>query len=213
MITEIVFYLLQKGAHKEAKRITTGEIADAIGVSQQTASRKLIELEKDGQLERVMGKVRLTDKAIVEVRKCVSEVLASLEGTGMIFRGKVVRGLGEGSFFVGQKEYVAQFKKKLGFMPFKGTLNLFIDAEDVEKRLTLREEKPIEIPGFSKGKRKFGKIAAYKCMIGGLPGAIVFPDYSQHGLQTLEIISSFNLRKELKLEDGAIVPVEIAAHD
>jgi len=213
MISEIVFYLLQKGAHKEEKRITTGEIAEAIGVSQQTASRKLIELENDGQLERVGGKVRLTDKAIVEIRKCVSEVLESLKGTGMVFRGKLVRGLGEGGFFVGQKEYAAQFKKKLGFVPFKGTLNLFIDAEDVEKRLTLRERTPITITGFSKGKRNFGKISAYKCVIGGLPCAIVFPEMSQHGLQTLEVISSFNLRKELKLEDGSFVPVEIVADE
>jgi len=209
MISDIVFFLLRKGAQKEPTRVTTGEIAGEIGVSQQTASRKLIQLEKDGQIERTGGRILVTEKAVSKVRKLIKEVLGSLEGSSMIFRGRLVRGLGEGSFFVGQKEYSREFKKKLGFTPFKGTLNLFIDAEDVEKRITLREEKPIEVPGFAKGKRRFGKIAAYRCVIGGLPGALVFPEMSQHGLQTLEIISSFNLRKELRLEDGSIVPVEI----
>ena len=55
MISEIEFYLLKKGAHKEPKRITTNDIADETGISQQTASRKLIELEKDEMIERMGG--------------------------------------------------------------------------------------------------------------------------------------------------------------
>ena len=209
MISDIVFYLLRKGAHREPQRITTGEIAAQIGVSQQTASRKLILLEKAGELERAGGKVKLTEKALVEARRCVREVLDSLKGTGLVFSGKVVPGLGEGSFFVGQKEYVDGFRKKLGFAPFKGTLNVFIEADDVEKRLVLREQKPIEIPGFVRGKRRFGRIDAYKCVAGGLPCALIFPEMSQHGLQMLELISPVNLRKSLKLEDGSVLPVEV----
>jgi CTP-dependent riboflavin kinase len=88
MISDIVFYLLKKGAHREPKRITTGEIAEQLGVSQQTASRKLIELEKNGDLERSGGKVRLTEKSLVEVRRLMREVLDSLKGTGLVFTGR-----------------------------------------------------------------------------------------------------------------------------
>lgn len=209
MISDIIFYLLRKGCHKEPKRITTGEIASHIGVSQQTASRKLISLEKTGQLERSSGKIFLTDKAIAEVRRLVKEVLDSLEGTSMVFEGSVVKGLGEGAYYLNQEGYVSQFRKKLGFRPFPGTLNLLISTEDIEKRILLRQQKPIELSGFKKGNRTFGKLAAYKCVMNGAPGALVFPERSQHGLQVLEIVSPFNLRKKLGLADGALVRAEI----
>ena len=75
MISEIELYLLQKGAHKEPKRITTNDIAAETGVSQQTASRKLIELEKGGKIERVGAKLFLTPKAVEGMRKFVREAL------------------------------------------------------------------------------------------------------------------------------------------
>ncbi|MCX6772508.1 MAG: CTP-dependent riboflavin kinase [Candidatus Micrarchaeota archaeon] len=209
MISDIIFYLLRKGCHKEPKRITTGEIAEHIGVSQQTASRKLISLEKGGQIERTGGKIYLTGKAISEVRKLVKEVLDSLEGTSMVFDGSVVKGLGEGAYYLCQDEYTSQFKKRLGFKPFCGTLNILINAEDIEKRIMLRQQKAIEIPGFKKGNRTFGKLAVYKCVIKGTPAALVFPERSQHGLQVLEIVSPLQLRKKFNFIDGANVQVEV----
>ena len=73
----------------------------------------------------------------------------------------------------------------------------------------LRQQKGIEIPGFRKGSRTFGKLAVYKCMMNGIPGAIVFPERSQHGLQVLEVVSPYNLRKKLKLDDGSKLRVEV----
>ena len=212
MISDIVFYLLKKGAHREPKRITTGEIADYIGVSQQTASRKLISLEKSGELSREGGKIFVTEKAISQVRKLLKEVLDSLEGTTIVFSGKVVAGLGEGAYYVNQKPYLKEFDSKLCFKPFPGTLNVSVGEEDIEKRLLLREQKPITISGFRSNGRSFGKIEAYRCSVSGVPAAIVFPERSIHGLQTLEIISSFNLRKKLNLSDGADVKVEVVAN-
>ena len=209
MVPDIIFYLLQRGAHREPVKITTGEIAEGIGVSQQTASRKLITLEREGAVERVGGKIILTSKAVSRVREFVAEVLESLKGTSMTFSGSVTVGLGKGAYFVSQKGYMGGFQKKLGFKPFAGTLNIKIDDEDIEKRITLREQAPIEIPGFRKGKESFGKIACYKCVVNGAAGAIVFPENSQHGLSVLEIVSPFNLRKKLNLQDGSRVTVEM----
>ena len=209
IVPDIVFYLLQKGAHKEPKRITTGEIAEGIGVSQQTASRKLIALEHDGTVVREGGAISLTPQAVSRVRAYVSEVLESLKGEAMVFSGAVASGIGKGAYFVSQKEYSIAFKKHLDFVPFAGTLNVKIDGEDVEKRITLREQKPILVPGFSRGKTTFGKIDCYRCMINGLPGAVIFPEMSVHGLQVLEVISPFNLRKKLSLADGTQVTVEM----
>ena len=206
---DIVFYLLQKGAHREPKRITTGEIAEGIGVSQQTASRKLIALEQEGAVARKGGAISLTPLAVSRVRAFVSEVLESLQGEATVFTGGVAAGIGKGAYFVSQKEYSDGFKKHLDFSPFPGTLNVKIEGEDIEKRITLREQPPIRVPGFSKGKTTFGKIDCYRCMISGLPGAVIFPEMSVHGLQVIEIISPFNLRKKLSLSDGSKVTVEM----
>jgi riboflavin kinase len=209
MVPDIIFYLLRLGAHKGPVKVTTSELAEGIGVSQQTASRKLISLQREGAVERVGGKIMLTHKAVGRVREFVSGVLESLKGTSVSFGGSLIIGLGRGAYFVSQKEYMGQFRKKLGFSPFAGTLNVKIDEADIEKRLTLREQPAIEIKGFAKGKRRFGKIACYKCAVGGLPCAIIFPEMSGHGLSVLEVISPFNLRKRLSLSDGSRITVEI----
>jgi len=209
IVPDIIFFLLQKGAHREPKRITTSEIADGIGVSQQTASRKLIALEREGAVTRSAGAISLTPLAVSRVRKFVSEVLESLKGSSTSFTGSVVAGIGKGAHFVSQKEYMDGFKRLLDFSPFAGTLNVKIEGEGIEKRITLREQAPIRVPGFSRGKISFGKIDCYRCMINGLPGAVIFPEMSVHGLQVLEVISPFNLRKKLSLSDGSKVNVEI----
>ena len=209
IVPDIVFYLLQKGAHREPMRITTGEIAEGIGVSQQTASRKLIALEQEGAVVRTGGAISLTPKAVSRVRAFVSEVLGSLKGEATLFSGSVSSGIGKGAHFVSQKEYMDGFKKHLDFSPFAGTLNVKIEGEDIEKRITLREQKPILVPGFTKGKTSFGKIDCYRCVINGLPGAVIFPEMSVHGLQVIEVISPFNLRKKLSLSDGSNVSVEM----
>ncbi len=209
IVPDIIFYLLQKGAHREPMRITTGEIAEGIGVSQQTASRKLIALEREGAVTRSAGAILLTPHAISRVRKFISEVLGSLKGESTLFSGAVSPGIGKGAHFVSQKEYMAGFKKLLDFSPFAGTLNVKIEGEDIEKRITLRERAPILVPGFTKGKATFGKIDCYRCVINGLPGAVIFPEMSVHGLQVIEVISPFNLRKKLSLSDGSKVDVEM----
>lgn len=209
MISDIIFYLLKKGCHKEPRSITTGEIAGHIGVSQQTASRKLIQLEKSGELSRSGGRIFLTEKAVASVRRLMKEVLDSLEGSALIFEGALVKGLGEGGYYLCQDGYAQQFRKKLGFRPFCGTLNLLISAEDIEKRIILRQQKGIELTGFRKANRTFGKVMAYKCVVNGIPGAIVFPERSQHGLQVLEIVSPAHLRKKLKVADGSRMRVEV----
>lgn len=209
MIPDIVFYLLKKGCYSEPKRITTGEIASQVGVSQQTASRKLIRLEKDALIRRHDGRVQVTEKAVREVRHFINEILSSLEGSALSFEGTVVQGLGEGAYYLSQNGYVSQFKERLGFKPFPGTLNITLSSEEIEKRLLLRQKKPLEIRGFRKGNRTFGKIEAYRCALLGLPCAIVFPERSVHGLQVLEIVSIFNLRKKLGLHDGSKIRLEV----
>lgn len=208
MAQNIIFYLVKRGAHREPVRATTGDIALATGMSQQTASRRLISLEKEGKVIRQGGAISLTPKAVAEVHDFVRSILSALEGGQITFSGKVVSGLGQGAYYLSQKSYQEQIKKKLGFAPFKGTLNVDVGDEGIEKRMALHDLPAVKISGFTSGKKTFGSIDAYQCVINGMSGAIVFPSRSQHGLRVLEIIAPFSLRKKLGLADGSAVNIE-----
>jgi len=209
MVSETLLYLLKRGAHRSPLQITTGEMARELSISQQTASRRLISLEKEGIIERKEGGILLSKKAVSEARHLLRGLLDSLDEARMVFEGKVVTGLGEGAYFLSKAGYQSQFKKKLGFSPYAGTLNLSIPPEDIDKRMLLREKKPIEISGFRAGGKTFGKISAYRCVVGGIPSAIVFPERSTHGLQVLEIVAPVKLREKLRLQDGSPLQVEL----
>ncbi|MFA4982971.1 MAG: DUF120 domain-containing protein [Candidatus Micrarchaeia archaeon] len=209
MMSGTILYLLKRGAHREPLRITTGELAEGLSISQQTASRRLLSLEKEGIIKRKDGGILLSKKAVSEARSLLRGLLASLDEERLVFEGKVVTGLGEGAYYFSKEGYMRQFKKKLGFSPFAGTLNLSIPPEDIDKRMLLREKKPIEISGFKSCGRSFGRISAYRAVAGGIPSAIVFPERSTHGLQVLEIVAPSSLRKKLGLQDGSSLQVEL----
>ena len=202
MFDDLLAALLKKGAHLEPLSITTGELAAELGVSQQTASRWLIRLEKQGRVARSKSSVYVKREAFERMKReylslqHVFDIELEFE-----FTGKVVKGLGEGAFFISMPQYAAQIKKKLGFYPYPGTLNVKISPEHVEKRLRLKANPPIVIEGFSKGPRTFGKIFCYRCNIEGILGALVFPARSTHGLNVLELIAPIELRKALGLKD------------
>jgi riboflavin kinase len=208
MIPDIIFYMIKKGAHKEEKTITTFELAQELNFSQQTASRKLLELEKEGKIRRNGSKIYVLPSTIDEIKKRVRELLRMIDEK-IWLKGKISSGLGEGKYYMSQKEYVKQFQKKLYFKPYPGTLNLILNDDQIEKRILLREKEPIIIEGFKTKKRTFGKIYVYRCSLNGIQCAIIFPERSVHGLKTIEIISPYNLREKLNLADGQEVEIEI----
>jgi riboflavin kinase, archaea type len=206
MLPELVVYLLGKNAHREGAKLTTKEMANELDVSQQTISRWMIELEQMGFLDRSNREIRLSQKAVSEAEKVYNVLKASLEKNRQyLFSGKVVAGLGTGSSFLKIKGYSESLQKKLGFKPFPGTLNVRIPPEEIELRLSLRQGKEIDIPGFEHGGKRFGKLAIFKAKLFGEPAAVIFPEMSHHGLDVLEIISPDNLRQRYKLADGSAV--------
>ena len=48
-------------------------------------------------------------------------------GNNKVLSGIVVKGLGEGSFFMSMGHYKKEIKKKLGFNAYEGTLNIKIN--------------------------------------------------------------------------------------
>lgn len=211
MLPDLVVYLLGKNAHREGVKLTTKEMASELDVSQQTISRWMIELEQQGLLDRSNREIKLSQKAVTEAEKVYMVLRASLEKNRIfMFSGKVVPGLGTGGAFLKLKGYTESVQKLLGFKVYPGTLNVKIPAEQIDLRLSMRGLKPVEIPGFETGGKRYGKLSMYKAKIFGEPAGVVFPEMSHHGLDVLEIISPDNMRERYKLKDGADIEIIVA---
>jgi riboflavin kinase len=126
----------------------------------------------------------------------------------IIFKGKVLSGIGEGRYYTEQSGYVEQFKEKLGFVPFPGTLNIEIELIERNKLRMLKDSNAININDFKNKNRTFGAVRCFRAKINGIDGAIVLP-LRTHYSNVLELISEFHLRKKLNLKDGDCVEIII----
>ena len=120
-------------------------------------------------------------------------------------RGRVFSGGGKGSFFVNLPWARKQFKDKLGFNPYPGTLNLKLTpGTDVDKLRNTTKGIKIESPqGFCEG-RCFKALVMEK-----LWGAVVVPDVPGYPSDLLEILAPVNLREKLGLKDRMEIEVTV----
>jgi riboflavin kinase, archaea type len=214
--TPILFKLAELGAHDRSVRASTGELAKALSISQQSASRLLVEMEKVGLIERQrQGRyqtVQLTEaglESLAEIYSLLSRVFEPAK-KDLMLTTTVFSGLGEGSYYMSLDGYRKQFRAKLGFDPFPGTLNLRIQGEDLGKRKMMEGFSPIEIEGFANEKRTYGGAYCYRALINEkLRGAVIVPIRAHYGEDVIEVIAPYQLRKQLHLKDGDAVGVKI----
>ncbi len=205
-----LLHLVRLGAGTSFANISTSKLGDSVGLSQQAASLRLIELQRAGLIERAHSgrglAVRLTQEGLRAVESFLAEANTSLDrGKAELgFRGALFTGLGEGGYYISLKGYSKSFARALGFEPFPGTLNLRLDNEAmVEQRRRLDALQGIEIPGFTDGKRTYGPVKVFRARIAGRhPGAVLAIERTHYDSSVLEIISPVNLRKALRLKDG-----------
>ena len=120
--------------------------------------------------------------------------------------GKIVSGMGKGTFFMSQDFYIRQFQDKVDFKPFEGTLNVKIDLEAIKSMMEI----PKNRFGLIHGEGKFGDVKFIKATLNGeVTGALVFPAKSEHTEEVLEFIADTNLRKRFKFVDDDQVTIEI----
>lgn len=120
-------------------------------------------------------------------------------------KGRVFSGGGTGSLFVNLPWAKKQFKEKLGFNPYPGTLNLqLLPRTDVKE---LRNgTKGIKI----KSPEDFHEGRCFKALImEKLWGAVVVPEVPKYPHDLLEIIAPVNLRETLGLKDGMEIEVTV----
>lgn len=210
--------LAEMGAHRRTAKISTEYLAEKLGISQQTASRHLIELERRKWIQRTItpegSLIKIAGIGRKKIQRLYSNLRFLIEATyppSVTLEGTVFTGLGEGAYYISKDIYRKQFIEKLGFDPYPGTLNLKLTTDyDLKTRTELETYPAIEIEGFKNENRTFGLVKCYPAMIDNkAKGALVLALRSHYDTSVLEVIAPICLRKQLNLKDGLKVKVEV----
>jgi riboflavin kinase len=206
--------LALKGNIYDYNPLSSRELGKLLGLSQQSASKKILELLEFELITRKMGArkqlVKITSKGLEILRKEYSQyqkIFDSLEH--LTLRGTLVSGLGEGQYYISQDYYMEQFQKKLWFKPYPGTLNLKIEGNELSKLQILKDSEGIMVEGFESEGRTFGLVKCFLTDIQNVECAVILP-LRTHYSDVLEIISRHYLRDVLKLNDGDIVEIVVS---
>ena len=124
----------------------------------------------------------------------------------MELTGRLVTGAKQASLFTQLDWVMKQCVEKLGFIPYPGTLNLEIVADDLGLLPELKNEKGVEL---LPPDQNFCVATVWPIHIGGYEGAVVVPAKSVniHNEKIVEIISGEKLRNVLNIEDGDLVTI------
>jgi len=199
-ITALRRIALMGGLH-DYVALSSRELGDMLDMSQQSASKRILELLDSKLIERDLGarrqRIRITSKGSDMLRKEYIEYQKIFEMKDeLVIKGTVVEGMGEGQYYVTQPGYMEQFVQKLGFKPYEGTLNVKLLATEHHKLEPLRNG------------RTFGDVHCIPASIQNVECAVVLPRRS-HYEDVLEVICKFHLRRTLGLEDGDQIEVRI----
>ncbi len=192
--------------------ISSSELGECLGVSQQTASRYLSDLELGGFIERSRGGrgqfISLTRKGLdvldgvyLNLKTFFDEI-----GTPILIKGRVVQGFGEGAYYV--KEYSKSLREGLGFEPFFGTLNI----KPLRPFPFLEKYVVGEVKGFSKGGRSFGSLKYVSAILsssGWTEDCFIIIPKRTHHLSELEVVCEHGLREKHGIKDGDLLQVEL----
>jgi riboflavin kinase len=216
MDIQALLKIASEGGLEKPVKLSSSKLASALGTSQQTAARKLKSLERDGLITREVlprgQTLRITSKGremLGGIHHNLSTVFGR-EPTAFTICGTITTGVGEGEYYMKLKEYSEQFKEKLGFKPFPGTLNLKIrGGEDLKNRQRLAEFPGIAISGFKKDNRTFGSVKCFNAEIEGIDGAVIIPSRTHHSSDTVEVIAGEKIKDSLSANEGDRICVRL----
>ena len=215
-------FIALQGGTRHPIHISSINLSKNLGVSQQSASRYLIELVEKGYLERRLAQggqvVTVLNKGIAILRKEFSEY-SLIFGTQkeIEMKGILETGLGEGGYYISKKGYMKQFQKKLSWKPYEGTFNLRLNDDEVPKIEAMKAAEGILIEGFEQEGRTFGKAWVFKCSLKNgkeivKECAIISPKRT-HYRRVVEVISPIFLRGKLKAADGDMFTIKVDLGD
>lgn len=194
-------------------KLSCSALADHLGSSSQTASRRLQRLEEIGLITReTVGDgqwVTITEDGMHTMRDEYETYRQIFEGAPMVeLVGHVTGGMGEGRHYISLDGYMQQFRERLGYEPFPGTLNLELTDHSVRRRPGLTRATSIRIDGWSDDDRTYGPATCYPAVVEGDRGStvedahVIEPERTHHDETNLEVIAPIKLRDTLGLDDG-----------
>jgi riboflavin kinase len=196
--------------------LSSQSLGGELGISPQTAARRLQDLEKRSLLSRSVTpdgqKVSITREGEEALRREYADYCRIFQngGEGYCLSGTVISGLGEGRYYMSLEPYVRQFVRFLGFEPYPGTLNIRISPSCLVLRKRLDQKEWMNIEGFIAEGRTFGRARCLPCRIGTTPCGIIIPGRSHYPDDILEIIAPVSLRDAYHLHDTDEVTIEVA---
>jgi riboflavin kinase len=210
-------YLLSKGAKHNYVTVTTSLLGKNIKKSQQAASKHLLELEQNQFIERIINgrniSVKITAKGFSEMVKLAAVLQKSLDSfpSHVELKGILVSGMGEGAYYMALKGYTKQFKSKIGYVPFPGTLNVRLDQKTHQEAIKQFETlEGIKIQSFSDGKRTYGWVKCFPAKLNNsISCELIMLERTHHDDSVVELISKICLRKTGKLKDGSKISIKI----
>lgn len=121
--------------------------------------------------------------------------------------GELCSGLGEGTTFTRIDWVAREFRDKLGYVPYPGTLNLILSGDAWEQtRERLQQAAGIAIvPPRGYCAAKCFEVLINDC----IEGAAVLPEVADYPPDKLEIVAPIAVRQELKLRDGDRISVRV----
>jgi len=230
----VMIHLLSNGGKDRYLEITSTQISRIINRSQQTASKIIIDLEKENLIERVKNKkkfgMKLTETGFEILQDIYNLLKICMEKSRikpMLFKGKIVTGMGEGAYYMSLEGYKKQFQNKLGYEPFPGTLNVKIEDKNyLNSRKDLINYPSIFIDGFKNSDRTFGWVRCYPATISqetklcrdmtqsqttdiSSDVHVLLLERTHHNNNLIEVIGPLNLKESSNLKNGDTIVVMI----
>ena len=210
--------LLSKGARHNFIEVTTSDLGKDIARSQQAASKHLLDLETSGYIERARRgqkfAVRITDKGHSEIQSLFASLKSAIESAPAVidFEGSVVSGMGEGAYYMSFEGYRKQFKEKLGYEPYPGTLNILLtDQLFMNARRELGSRPSIFVDGFGDGTRTYGWVKCYRATVNGTVdnAAVLVLERTHYDDSMLEVIAPMSIKDAAGIKNGDRIKVQV----
>jgi len=212
-------HLALDGALTRTTKVSCSDLGSRLDASNQTASRRLQSLEDADYVEREL----VSDGQLVSITKAGEQALAAeYEDYRRVFEsdaevsldGHVTSGMGEGRHYITLSGYMEQFRERLGYEPFPGTLNVELEAGSDRELASMGAFEAVPIDGWEDDERTYGPAVCYPATVeaeGGRyePTHVISPERTHHEDDQLELIAPDKLRDELDLADGDAVTIHV----
>lgn len=208
------------GALTEEVKASCSDLASRLDASNQTASRRLQRLGDADLVDREIVSdgqwISITDDGERSLQREYEDYRRIFESSPSVeLVGAVTSGMGEGRHYISLPGYMEQFEERLGYEPFKGTLNVELTDESVRARSAMEALDPVPIDGWEDDDRTYGPAVCYGGTLETEDGEthdpihVIAPERSHHDDDQLELIAAVKLRESLDLSDGDTVTVRV----